>query len=209
MAKNDQQEAYEKALTNLLQRILDNQKFAETKNAALLTFCSAWILAAIAQTIHATALPDLFDKVILIALPFFVTGALIAVVSFLPSLNLFKMSGGRDAKSLLFFGHIADMTATSFAADIRRAYYPEENQSATEAYLKALETQIFVNSDITNRKHRLFKWGAGITVFGVLILAMPLFIRLAGMIAALYRLISDSYSAAAAIACSMGSMTLV
>lgn len=187
MAKNDQQEAYEKLLSNLLQRILDNQKFAETKNAALLTFCSAWILAAIAQTMHATSLPDSFDKVILIALPFFVAGALVAVVSFLPSLNLFKLSDGTAPRSLLFFGHIAGMTTAAFSADIRKQYFPPESHSATDEYLKALEAQIHANSGITNRKHVLFRWGAGVTVVGVIILAMPLILRLAGMIAALYK----------------------
>lgn len=187
MATNDQQEAYQKLLTTLLQRILDNQKFAETKNAALLTFCSAWILAAIAQTIHATSLPESFDKAILFALPFFVAGALVAVVSFLPSLNLFKMSDGTVPRSLLFFSHIAGMTTAAFSADIRKQYFPAEKQSATEEYLRALEAQIHANSGITDRKHILFRWGAGVTVVGVIILAMPLILRLAGMIAVLYR----------------------
>lgn len=47
MAKNDQQEAYEKHLTATLARVIDFVKFAEAKNAALLTFSSAWTLATI------------------------------------------------------------------------------------------------------------------------------------------------------------------
>lgn len=42
MVKNDQQEAFEKILTSNLMRAIDFVKFAEAKNAALLTFNSAW-----------------------------------------------------------------------------------------------------------------------------------------------------------------------
>ena len=46
MAKNDQQEAFEKLLSSVLGRVVDFLRFAEAKNAALLTFSSAWILAS-------------------------------------------------------------------------------------------------------------------------------------------------------------------
>lgn len=42
MARNDQQDSYEKLLSASHGRMLDLVKFAETKNAALLTFCSGW-----------------------------------------------------------------------------------------------------------------------------------------------------------------------
>ncbi|WP_439360539.1 hypothetical protein [Bradyrhizobium sp. DASA03007] len=43
--KDDQEDAFEKTLSTQLNRNIDFLKFAETKNAALLTFSSAWIMA--------------------------------------------------------------------------------------------------------------------------------------------------------------------
>ena len=45
MADWTQKETAEKALGSTLSRTVDFLKFAETKNAALLTFASAWFLA--------------------------------------------------------------------------------------------------------------------------------------------------------------------
>ena len=45
--RDDQEEAFEKILSSQLTRTIDFVKFAETKNAALLTFSSAWIIGAI------------------------------------------------------------------------------------------------------------------------------------------------------------------
>jgi hypothetical protein len=45
MTTKEQREALEKTLTGTLSRTVDFLKFAETKNAALLTFASAWLLA--------------------------------------------------------------------------------------------------------------------------------------------------------------------
>lgn len=190
MAKNDQQESYEKVLTSLLLRIHDNQKFAETKNAALLTFCSAWILAAIAQSIHNTRLPEEYEKAIAWALPWFVGGAAVALTSLLPRMNLPKMSEGRSIRNLLFFGHISAMAPAAFAADIRKSYFPVEGDAATAEYLTALEAQIHANAKITSRKHRLFFCGATTTMVGVFILAMPQFLRLAKMIGELSKQIA-------------------
>jgi hypothetical protein len=45
--KDDQEEAFEKILSTQLGGTIDFVKFAETKNAALLTFSSAWIIGTI------------------------------------------------------------------------------------------------------------------------------------------------------------------
>jgi hypothetical protein len=54
MAKNDQEEAFERLLTTSLARVIDFVKFAEAKNAALLTFNSAWIVAGV-TLLHGSA----------------------------------------------------------------------------------------------------------------------------------------------------------
>jgi len=57
MAKNDQQEAYEKLLSANHGRMVDFSKFAEARNAALLTFCSVWMGAIITLLRSSDKLP--------------------------------------------------------------------------------------------------------------------------------------------------------
>jgi hypothetical protein len=44
MSNTEQRDALDKALSGVLSRTIDFLKFAETKNAALLTFAKAWLL---------------------------------------------------------------------------------------------------------------------------------------------------------------------
>lgn len=71
MAKNDQEEQFEKIMTANLARIVDFLKFAETKNAALLTFCSAWILAILGALASQKSLPEFLTAGLRLSLPFF------------------------------------------------------------------------------------------------------------------------------------------
>lgn len=84
MAKNDQQEAFERVLTSTLSRVTEFLKFAEAKNAALLTFASAWILASV-NLLHGSAqMQPEWRTALTCALPLFAVAALVAIVSFLP-----------------------------------------------------------------------------------------------------------------------------
>jgi hypothetical protein len=47
MTKGERREAFRQVLSASLARVIDFLKFAETKNAALLTFASAWTFASI------------------------------------------------------------------------------------------------------------------------------------------------------------------
>lgn len=178
MAKDDQQEAFEKLMSANLARVVDFIKFAETKNAALLTFSSAWILATLNILSSNKPLPTGYPLALAVAIPLFLTAALISITSFAPriKLSLFDKSQGR-AKNLLFFGDIADLGIAAFKEQANTRYFPGADQSTTDDYLHDLMAQVAVNSDIANRKFRLFNWGSRVVLLALLVLLAPTVLR--------------------------------
>lgn len=175
MAKNDQQEAYEKLLASSLARAIDFVKFGEAKNAALLTFSSAWILSSVTLLfgglpLHAGVWRSAFS----IAMPMFILAALVSVVSFLPrtSLSRFHRDPERQ-KALLYFGDAAEFSPSSYRDRMHERYLPPEGQSATQSYLDDLAIQTNVNSSIALRKFTFFKIGATIVLLAIATLAFP------------------------------------
>lgn len=172
--KDDQQEAFERVLISTLTRVLDFLKFAETKNAALLTFASAWILGSINFLTGSNALAADWRIAFIVALPLFAVAALIAILSFLPKTLLLGFHHDPDqAKALLYFGDAATFAPAAYKERIRERYCPPENESATRNYLDDLSIQIAVNSQITSRKLRFFNRGAGFVLAALVVLAIP------------------------------------
>lgn len=173
MAKNDQEEMYEKLMAANLARTVDFIKFAETKNAALLTFCSAWMLGIASLLSSGKAIPLFVDSGFRLSFIFFALGACVAITSFLPRLSLRQSVSTPIVKSMLYFGDIATLPADSFAAEARRRYMPPDGHSITEAYATELSDQISANSRIALRKMRLFNWGARSVLLAVFMLISP------------------------------------
>lgn len=174
MAKNDQQEAYEKLLSATLSRTIDFVKFAEAKNAALLTFSSAWILASVNLAFSEHPVSVEWQFPLKIAIPLFVVSAIISITSFLPKTNLAKLN--RDAaqdKSLLYFGDICDFAPASYRERLSQRYMPPDGHSATQNYIDDLTVQISVNSSIAMRKFRFFNFGARVAMVAVALLLIP------------------------------------
>src|SRR5438270_7192185 len=73
-----QQEALHEVLSSTLPRVIEFLKFAETKNAALLTFASAWILASVNLLTREHALPEGLASALAVALPLFIASAVVA-----------------------------------------------------------------------------------------------------------------------------------
>lgn len=180
MAKNDQQEAYEKLLSATLVRAIDFVKFAEAKNAALLTFSSAWILSSVTlvfgnSPLQAGGLKTAF----IIALPLFILSAVVSVISFFPrtALSRFHKDPERQ-KALLYFGDAAEFSPASYRDRMHERYLPPDGCSATQNYLDDLAIQANVNSSIALRKFNFFKAGAFIVLIALLILSAPAFCNL-------------------------------
>jgi hypothetical protein len=175
MVTSNHSEAYDKLLTALLARVLDMLRFAESKNAALLAFASAWIVAIVNLISSGKPIPVGYHCVVLTALPLFMIAAMVAIASLLPTLQTSSFTNnlkGRP-KNLLFFGDIAGMTVDRFRNDVRAAYFPTEDANPPVAYLADLEMQIAINSKITWRKQKMFNFGATAALVAIALLSAP------------------------------------
>ncbi|HKS18792.1 MAG TPA: Pycsar system effector family protein [Bradyrhizobium sp.] len=171
MPTSEHREALDDALSATLSRTIDFLKFAETKNAALLTFSSAW-LVALSNLLASDRLPDRGPRtVVAAAMLFFTAAALAAIFSFLPKLKLgsFQRDPERQ-KSLLYFGDISEYEATAFATRFAERYGRDVEQAISDAYLQDLAVQVSANSVITFRKYKIFNVGAALAMISLLIL---------------------------------------
>ena len=183
MSVNDQQEAFEKLLGSNLARVFDLVRFAETKNAALLTFASAWILAMLNLLSSDRTLPPGFAPAFLAALPLFALAAFVCVISFLPKIDISRRDpAAARHKNLLFFLDIATLPLPAYEAAARARYWPEPGNAASQAYLSDLAREVAVNSRIVARKFRLFNLGARIVCCALAILLAPAIWHVAGWI---------------------------
>lgn len=178
MPKNDQEEAFEKLLSADLARTLDFVKFAEAKNAALLAFASAWIVASINLLTGSNKLPSGYSTAFTAALPFFGLAGLICIISFLPRMlnSFYKPADG--SKHLLFFGDVATLDIGAFKDRITERYMPKDGCSATAGYLEDLTVQIAVNSRIAKRKFALFNFAALCVLAAISILMLTAILHL-------------------------------
>jgi hypothetical protein len=178
MAKNDHREAFDKILSSTLSRVLELLKFAEAKNAALLTFASAWMVATINLLSTDRALPEGLPTALKVAFILFILAALVAMWSFLPKLKVDVFH--RDPlqhKNLLYFGDIATFDTGVYRTRVRERYMPCDGPPTAESYLDDLAIQVAVNSKIVSRKFAIFNIGAGLIAMAILMMAIP-FIRI-------------------------------
>jgi len=172
-----EQEAFEKILSANLARVVDLIKFAETKNAALLTFSAFWILALINLLASGRALPDGFAGAFLIALPVFAVSAFVCVLAFLPKIDIqHRHATNEGGRNLLFFSDIARVALADYEAAARSRYFPESGASdgtPGATYIRDLAREVAVNARIADRKFRLFHWAARIMSLAIAVLIAP------------------------------------
>ncbi|MFP3637852.1 Pycsar system effector family protein [Paraburkholderia sp. SIMBA_054] len=175
MAKNDQEESFERLMSANLARVVDFIKFAETKNAALLTFCSAWILASMNLLSSGKPLPQFVVSGLRLALPFFAIAACISIASFIPKLSIREVLRAKQVeKNMLYFGDVARTSIEDFRGRTQARYAPKADRSVTDEYMDDLSVQIVVNSRIAARKMRLFSYGAYAVLFALFMMAAPI-----------------------------------
>lgn len=159
-----------------LSRTIDFVKFGETKNAALLTFASAWILASanvatgdMAQA-HATVRGGL-----MLGVPLLGIAAFLALVSFLPRTDLKALKGHRNPNpktNYLYFDHLSQLAADDFHTRLAARYLAPGGTGPNPDYLDDLGCQIVVNAKIASLKFKLFRWGVRFTVMGLAVYAV-------------------------------------
>lgn len=163
-------DAAEKALSATLSRTVDFLKFAETKNAALLTFASAWLLA-LASLAANDRITDRSSQIATALAAFlFALAAITALWSFLPRMRLtdFFLSPNRSG-NLLYFADIAEVDPDTFVERFRERYNSTPD-SVSDAFLSDLAVQVAVNSSITRRKFRTFNVGAAFVLAALTVL---------------------------------------
>lgn len=155
------EEVLEKILIGNLTRVNDWLRFAETKNAALLTFSSAW-LVAICSLLSNERVPTLIKISLSFAFPFLLGGALIAVASLLPKFQ--KKDHGETAqqlttKNLLFHGNICKLDIATANNAFSTRYRIAANGDFSPSHITDLSTQLVETSRVAERKFKLFTAG--------------------------------------------------
>lgn len=173
MAKNDQQDSFEKHLSANHSRMTDLVKFAETKNAALLTFCSVWMGSIIVMLRSADELPMGYRTAFLVVLPFLAIAAVITLISFLPRLLHHYHRPAEASNNLLYFSDVAKISTDRFGEALRERYFPSEGQSATEAYLDDLALQAAIQAKIAQRKFTFFNNAGRLVLASFICMAIP------------------------------------
>lgn len=158
-----------------LSRAIDFVKFGEAKNAALLTFASAWILASVNLAMNpvARAVPQILWGLIYGA-PFLFAAAFLAMFSFLPRVDLSKLKGrsSDDPPNLLFFGDLGALPAQEGFSRLAERYRAVGGARIGEAYFSDLGCQIVVNSRIASGKYKMFRWGVDALLIGLGVYAL-------------------------------------
>lgn len=154
-----------------LARVLDFLKFSEAKNAALVTFSSAWIIGLLSLLSSEKSLTSAIKSGISLSLPLFFVAATIGLISFLPRTNLrgfTRLQSTRHAPNLLYFNDISAMKLDDLRAQMELRYGNGGNE-----YLADLCIQIAVNSQIVSAKFAMFKWGMFIVIAALVIVGWP------------------------------------
>ncbi|MDH6273722.1 hypothetical protein GUK36_29510 [Rhizobium leguminosarum] len=173
MAKNDQQEAYEKLMSANHGRMMDFVKFAETKNAALLTFSSVWIGAIINLLKSPDDLPFGYTYAFEAALPLLAIAAIICLKSLLPRFLNQVYKREDDVVNLLYFGDIIKGGVKDYPDMAQKEYMPLEGESATPTYLHDLGVQTAIQASIAHRKFKMFHWAGSLVLLAFVSMALP------------------------------------
>lgn len=148
-----------------LQRAIDFLRYAEAKNAALLTLSSALAVALSGLLLNANV-PSGLKGGLGLSLLLAIVAALFALSTFMPRLHVPTFLGGKPAgphpKNLLFFGDIASLTIIEFKQLLAERYGPPDAHVLKSGYLDDLHLQVLINSQITDGKMRVFRIGAGV-----------------------------------------------
>lgn len=173
MSQEEQREAFADVLSTTLGRVIDFLKFAEAKNAALLTFASAWALASITLLNSQHSPSGVVGDAFRIALVIFAVASVVAVWSLLPKLRLplFHRDPVQE-KNFIYFGDIADLDALAYETRVLERYMPSGGDGVTDKYLHDLSVQISVNSKIAKRKYATFHLGVRLILVAMAVLAL-------------------------------------
>lgn len=164
-------------LLDMLARVIDWLKFAEAKNTAAVGLSSTGLGVIVTFLVAGPPVPEIAGAGLALGAVILMVSLLLAVGSFLPSIDLEKhLLGAHDepspADNLQFYGHLARYEPGGLARAIARHYYALEGESAAPSkFALDVAGQIVTNARITVRKLTLFKYSLLLFAGGVLIAA--------------------------------------
>jgi hypothetical protein len=166
----------------IFQNVNDWLKFAEAKNAILLTFCGAAITTITTYVSTATNIPNSLRTGLLIAIFFLCLSSLTCTLSFLPNTKPITTKSSnsklKDTDIFYFFGDLKKYNATELLSSINRLYF--ENSIPTPYKKEDLDIakQITINSRIAATKFDFFRTGVWLLIVSFLVIPISLVISL-------------------------------
>ena len=156
-------------LQKLESKLTDLVKFAEAKNAALITFNSAciFVLFDFFRDLNPGAIKTCFAILIIVL----IISVLLCLFSLLSSIWIFcrldkrllkKVGDVEDSDNLLYFRDIVKYKPREYLKEIERIYGMDQSKEESKLRL-LLSTQIVEISIIAYKKYRIFNVAAAIT----------------------------------------------
>jgi hypothetical protein len=151
-------------LENILTLVSEDLRFAETKNAALLTANAAAVVGVMQVNPRSPTLQWAFLAIMLTC----AISGVVSLISFIPRPeNPYRSLGmapsGTD--NLLFFGHIQKYDPREYLRAIYASAGQADEQGSEMERMYA--EQIVVSSRIAARKFTMFRWAIWITISGL------------------------------------------
>jgi hypothetical protein len=174
------QEGVENRLADLLERVIDWLKFAETKNTGAVGLSSAAVGVVVSFALFGPPLPLVVGIGLGIGAVCMILSLLFSVASFLPSTNLEKHLAGEREKpgsrdNLLFYGHLARYEPRGLVQAVAEHYFGFAGEAYTPSkFALDLAAQAITNARITVRKLVFFRYSIIMFGIGVLVSAIAM-----------------------------------
>jgi len=151
-------------LENILSLVSEDLRFAETKNAALLTANAAAVVGILQVNTGSPVVALAFLVIMLVC----TVSGVVSLISFIPRVeNPYRSLGLVPAANdnLLFFGHIQKYDPREYlrALYVSAGMADEQGSEMERMYAE----QIVVSSRIAARKFTMFRWAIWITIGGL------------------------------------------
>ena len=165
----------ESQLADLLNRVIDWLKFAETKNTGAVGLASTALGVIVTFLVAGPPVPTIAGVGLSVGALALMVSLMLAVASYFPSTNLEKhLMGERELPgpndNLLYYGHLARYEPRALVEAIAEMYFEQESEAYAPSKLAIdLAAQIVTNARITVRKLAFFRYSLLLFGFGVLI----------------------------------------
>lgn len=161
----------DKRLMSIFANINSWLKFAEAKNLALITFCTALLVCDIQllKDLHETHYL-LLGQYFILLLVGTISFALVSVFAQMDNREEFKKHLAlQDSYNLLYYGDIANMDDMTYLTNFYKRYYPDfDIEGNISRYQMDLAKQIIINSRIVVRKNNSFNRSVSFFIAGVI-----------------------------------------